>query len=196
MGGEWLTYVETEEARTMREAYNLQSGNVLPELDRTNEIFLPTSAGTVKIDLGELTATAMVDVDDDMSYASVKNFSLPQIGSGVKPVRVSTGSPGKSFSLRNRRSVDNTSKAGDTTLINSIGTDVSGQRLELGSPQMPPGPNGVGQLPFDEDEVPAITAEDAKARATRTAMLIGYAHRNEWAPSRQNDDTFDDILSA
>ena len=36
----------------------------------------------------------------------------------------------------------------------------------------------------------------AKANATRTALLIGYAHRKEWVTSREPDNSFDQVLSA
>ena len=49
--------------------------------------------------------------------------------------------------------------------------------------------------------LPCLGVQDAKARATRSAMLVEYAHRNDFLDVResrllQNERHYDDVLSA
>lgn len=145
----WIQYIETNEARTMREAYNLQSGSVLPPDTRLNDIFLPTSAGTVRIDIGKLTKSHP-QLSDEVSYHVNKGRTRQSI----------TSMPGKALSMLRKGSPDQ-----------NLSNDDSMQRLELGSPHMPPGPKGM--LLTNEDLVPVSTAEVCCAPC---AVDAGHAH--------------------
>lgn len=162
-----LTYHETDEARVLREAYNL--GRVVTEDDveeigremgladmsAQEKLELPTSAGSALLDLSIL-------MGDDQPATSQTLQS--------KPARLDK----RTF---------------DAALQQAGAVDISDS------------PNGSRILfRTSKEDAPPLTAEDAKARATRTAMLVEYAHRHQFPlrASRQNENEnrFDEVLSA
>jgi len=48
----------------------------------------------------------------------------------------------------------------------------------------------------DEDELPPLTAEDAKARATRSAMRIEYEHKRQEFSMGRGGNKYDLLMTA
>ena len=162
-------YHETDESRVFRELWNeANTGEKGSNEDVAARIELPTSAGSALLDLGQ---------SGGISPSMGRRGSIHVRHPGSLPKRNSTG-PGSGDSRGEQ--VQRPSR--DSSMLHTEGIGMSGKS---GAPH---------GLHFDEDLGPPLNAEDAKARATRTAMLIEYKHRRETA--KTSDSKYDILLSA
>ena len=163
----WLTYIETHETRTLREAHNLQFGSVVPD-DHLNEILLPTTAGTVLINIGQFTRSLPMATEDLINGINGERDRSDSLAAS-KAQQSSSPSIGRGYGRKQRTSHEKQAGRGGTP-----------EHLALISPHTPPSPalSGVMTVPFSDDKVPRASNGTAEVCAPgASACPPAVAHR-------------------
>ena len=190
-------YHETEEAREARDFYNEASMGVKGEDSVAPRVELPTAAGSVLLDLGKLSEGSSALGIGAAPRAIERATALRSQTKRSGPLRnskqlVQEGALWRK-GVRGRRGSSSEWVENEGSPSPTVGGGRS-RGLQLQQPDMPAHAS-LFNKGVEAEDVPPLTAEDAKARATRTAMLVEYAYRHEYA-KRGSEMKFNVVLSA
>ena len=172
---------ETSEALLLREAWNARMSGldaVAGEDPAKDQRFnMPTPAGTVMLSLGDLSAMPASHVlpaaENEPPHSRMSFTTTPGF---LAANWLKKGGLQKHDSAGSKRRKRKGSEASDGSAPSDVGT------AETGSYSRSAGRRPsilVASVSVSEDDlaeqVPPLTAEDSKARATRTALIVEYA---------------------
>lgn len=168
-----LIHYETHEARVLREAYNLGRSSTMLSEEDVEKISKEMGLDNVQesLELPTAAGSVMLDLSELAGGGDQLQTSYTLQSKPLAPTRNPRLTKEGHISFE-----DSPQQTGAVDI--SDGSKDSRQKLGSGYP------------------VPPLTAEEAKARATRTAMLAEYAFHQQNAKSRQSVKQFDHLLSA
>lgn len=189
---------ETREAQEIREAWNARTTGfdaVVEEPAKVSRIELPTPAGTVLLSLGDLSAMPPTDaaeggglegLEPTPSRLSFTSAPMYLLGGMLKKGVGLPKHDSSSMRRRKRKGSESSDISSGPSDAGTAGTadgpsdaGAAHSQRPATRPSMLVSSLGLGVGEDAEEQIPPLTAEDAKARATRTAQLVELSYQSQ-----------------